>query len=127
MQRWLGNNRLIGTRRGLRCRCCMSLASISHALLEAWLLLPSAGSAGVGEAGNFPSPSRPLLMVSNKRRHWRPDIQHGRGSGALIAPPLGVWIILNYAGGLHLVTGSLSFLWMIAWLLFYEQPEKHPG
>jgi len=52
----------------------------------------------------------------------------GIGLGAIIAPPLLVWLIVSF--GWHwafIVPGAAGFVWLIVWNALYDSPEKHAG
>jgi ACS family hexuronate transporter-like MFS transporter len=50
----------------------------------------------------------------------------GAAIGSVVAPPLIVWLSLTYGWRTtFIVTGSLGFLWLILWLVFYETPDRH--
>lgn len=52
----------------------------------------------------------------------------GTSIGAMLAPPLVVWAIVNYNWEMSfVVTGGLGLIWCIFWLAFYRSPEKHPA
>jgi len=83
---------------------------------------------GLGESGNFPGGAK---VVSE----WFPPKERalaggiftsGASVGAVIAAPL-VATITHYWGwrAAFLFTGSLGFVWVIGWLLFYQTPQKH--
>jgi len=51
----------------------------------------------------------------------------GPSLGSVVAPPLIVWLQIRFGWqATFLVTGSLGFLWMIAWLLIYRPMAQHP-
>lgn len=84
---------------------------------------------GVGEAGAYP-------CNGGITAKWFPDRERGRvtalfdsGSrfGTAFAMPLVVWIIAQW--GWHaafFICGGLGFVWVVWWLLVYQDPEKHP-
>jgi ACS family hexuronate transporter-like MFS transporter len=48
-------------------------------------------------------------------------------TGALIAPPLVVWLSLHYGWRAAFVfTGAIGLVWVVAWLWWYHLPELHP-
>ncbi|MFU2316206.1 MFS transporter [Rahnella sp. PCH160] len=50
----------------------------------------------------------------------------GTSLGAMLAPPLVVWAILEYNWEMSFViTGAVGLIWVIMWLVFYQSPEKH--
>ncbi len=84
---------------------------------------------GLGEAGNWPT----AVKVSAE---WFPIRERalalgifnsGASLGGVFAPPIIVYLQLHY--GWHatfLVTGGMGIIWLGLWLLFYEQPSRHP-
>jgi ACS family hexuronate transporter-like MFS transporter len=75
---------------------------------------------GVGEGGAFPGAIKAVVeWVPKNRQALANGIAIGGSAmGAVIAPPLCVYLI-NVTGwrGVFLVTGAIGFLWVIAWLL----------
>ena len=52
----------------------------------------------------------------------------GSSIGAMIAPPLVVWAIVMHSWQMaFIISGALSFIWAMAWLIFYKHPrdQKH--
>lgn len=48
----------------------------------------------------------------------------GSSVGAMLAPPLVVWAIVAHSWEMaFIVTGILSFLWAMCWLVFYKHPK----
>ncbi|STF88873.1 hexuronate transporter [Escherichia coli] len=46
----------------------------------------------------------------------------------MIAPPLVVWAIVMHSWQMaFIISGALSFIWAMAWLIFYKHPrdQKH--
>jgi MFS transporter, ACS family, hexuronate transporter len=83
---------------------------------------------GITEAGNFPGGAKVVSQwFRPKERTVATGIFNmGAGFGAIIAPPLVVWLILRYSWQFAFVaTGAFGFLWAILWMLLYRSPEKH--
>jgi ACS family hexuronate transporter-like MFS transporter len=83
---------------------------------------------GAGEAGNWPGAAKVSAewFPIHERALALAIFNTGASFGAVIAPPLIVW--LNFAYGWHatfVITGVLGFLWLVLWLLFYQAPGKH--
>ncbi|KFC06203.1 hexuronate transporter [Trabulsiella guamensis ATCC 49490] len=52
----------------------------------------------------------------------------GTSLGAMLAPPLVVWAIVNYNWEMSfVVTGGVGLIWCVLWLVCYRPPEKHPA
>jgi ACS family hexuronate transporter-like MFS transporter len=84
---------------------------------------------GITEAGNFPGAIKTVsLWFRPKERTLATGIFNmGAGLGALIAPPLVAYIILQFSWQVSFfVTGAFGFLWVILWMLLYRPPEQHP-
>lgn len=121
----------LNTRRGyLLAVTWWSIASIGHALAGGVASFAVARALlGVGESGNFPAAVKTIAQ-------WFPDKEKsiatgifntGAGLGALIAPPLVVWIITRFGWQKAFIfTGLSGSLWIALWLLLYHPPEKHP-
>ena len=108
-----------------------SLISMAHGLAHSWqafaglrgllgLAEGSANPAGMKATAEwFPAPERGLAGgVFNI----------GASVGSMLAPPLVVWVILNYHWqAAFVITGALGLVWVVLWLSFYHPPGKHPG
>jgi ACS family hexuronate transporter-like MFS transporter len=47
-------------------------------------------------------------------------------AGAMLAPPLVIWAIMFHGWGFSfIITGIISLIWSIAWLVIYKRPEEH--
>lgn len=115
----------LGTRRAFTLSVSWwSIASMLHALgssvasfsLFRFLL-------GTGEAANFPA------ALKATAEHFRDDerstavgiITAGPGLGAIIAPPLIVWITLAWGWrAAFVLTGALGFVWLAFWRWLYR-------
>lgn len=85
---------------------------------------------GVGEAAAYP-------CNGGITAKWFPDRERGRvtalfdsGSrfGTAFAMPLVVWIIAQWGWqAAFLICGALGFIWVVWWLIVYQDPEKHPN
>ena len=85
---------------------------------------------GAGESANWPGATKAVAEWFPKReRGWAVALfDSGSSVGAAIAPFLVLWLY-NVFGGWRLafvITGTLGFLWLIAWRLLYHSPETHP-
>jgi MFS transporter, ACS family, hexuronate transporter len=120
----------IGPRRGFTISILIwSVAACAHAFASGLVTLSSFRFIlGIGEAGNWPGAARVIA-------DWFPVRQRAIGMGifnsgvcvgSIIAPPLIVWLQLTFGWqATFLFTGSLGFIWLTLWLLFYESPERH--
>jgi ACS family hexuronate transporter-like MFS transporter len=122
----------IGPRRGFTLSILVwSVAASAHAFARGFISLSCFRFLlGIGEAGNWPGAARVIA-------EWFPARQRAIGMGifnsgvcigSILAPPLIVWLQLTFGWQTtFLVTGSLGFVWLMLWLLFYESPERHPA
>lgn len=86
------------------------------------------GLLGIGEPSNFPVQVR---IIST----WIPDHMRatvnsmciaGTSIGAIIAPPLIVWLTLNYSWhAAFIVPGIIGLIIAFLWVLIYREPPPH--
>ena len=107
-----------------------SIAAMAHALARNAL---SFGTArfflGAGEAGNFPAAIKAVAEWFPKRERALATgvFNAGPTVGAVIAPPLVVWITLRWGWReAFILTGALGFLWLFLWMGLYRLPREHP-
>lgn len=84
---------------------------------------------GLSEAGNFPAAIRTVSeWFPKKERALATGIFNaGSNVGALITPILAPWLAIKYGWpAAFYFTGALGFIWLIGWLLFYQNPDSHP-
>jgi MFS transporter, ACS family, hexuronate transporter len=84
---------------------------------------------GTAESANF-------VAAEKVAAEWYPPkergtlnglVQAATVTGALITPPVVVWLSLHYGWrAAFLFTGSLGLIWTIAWAWLYHLPERHP-
>ena len=80
---------------------------------------------GIGEAGNFPAAVKTVAeWFPKKERGLATGIFNaGTSVGVVIALFITPYIYAHYGWqSVFLITGSLGFFWLIAWLYFYEIP-----
>jgi MFS transporter, ACS family, aldohexuronate transporter len=83
---------------------------------------------GIGEAGNFPAAIKTVAEWFPKRERALATgiFNGGTNIGAVVTPLVVPWITLTYGWyWAFVVTGALGFLWLIAWWVFYDAPERH--
>src|SRR5215203_5743829 len=85
---------------------------------------------GVGESANWPAATKAVSEWFPKReRGWAVALfDSGSSIGGAIAPLLVIGLY-KYFGGwrpVYIITGTLGFLWLIAWRMLYHPPESHP-
>ena len=85
---------------------------------------------GLGEPGNFMAATRATSewFPARERAFVNGLSNAGASVGAVIAPPLVVWIMLHAGWRMAFVaTGAMGFVWLAAWLLLYRLPQDHPN
>jgi MFS transporter, ACS family, hexuronate transporter len=121
----------LGTRIGYALTMVFwSLASIAHAAAGSFFSFMVVRSAlGFGEAGVFPASIKCVAeWFPKKERALATGIFNaGSNAGAILTPLMVPWITAYFGWRMaFVVTGSLGFLWLVFWLLFYRRPEEHP-
>lgn len=84
---------------------------------------------GFGEAGNFPGAAKVSAQwfPQSERALAQGIFNSGVALGSIIAPPLIIWLQLNYGWKTTFIfTGALGFIWLIFWLVLYRSREEHP-
>lgn len=120
----------VGTKRGFVCSIVLwSIAAMGHAFARGLASLSALRFVlGLGEAGNWPGAAKTVAewFPIRERAFGMAIFNSGAAIGSVIAPPLIVWLSLNYGWQTtFIVTGSLGFLWLLLWLLFYQAPDRH--
>ncbi|MGH9766677.1 MAG: MFS transporter, partial [Blastocatellia bacterium] len=120
----------IGARRGFTLSITVwSLAAMAHAFarglgsLSVFRFL-----LGLGEAGNWPGAAKVIAewFPVRERAFAMAIFNSGAAIGSIVAPPLIVWIQLQYGWqATFIITGALGFFWLALWLLCYQSPERH--
>jgi ACS family hexuronate transporter-like MFS transporter len=120
----------IGTRLGFALSITVwSVAAMLHALarglgsLSVFRFL-----LGLGEAGNWPGAAKTVAecFPVRERAFGMAIFNSGAALGSVIAPPLIVWLQLQYGWqATFLITGTLGFLWLALWWAVYQTPDKH--
>ena len=105
-----------------------SIAAMGHALAKGglgfgfWRAL-----LGVSESGNFPAAIKTVAEWFPKRERALATgiFNSGTNIGAIVAP-LAVPVMATAWGwqSAFILTGSIGFIWIILWFIFYEVPEK---
>ena len=121
----------LGTRLGFMVFVLLwSIASMLHATARSVVQLGAFRFLlGLGEAGNWPGAAKAVAewFPVRERAFGMAIFNSGASVGAVIAPPLIVWVALHY-GWRHafFIGAGLSALVMIAWFFFYRVPAEHP-
>jgi MFS transporter, ACS family, aldohexuronate transporter len=121
----------LGTRIGYACAMVFwSFASMGHALGNSLASFTVArATLGFGEAGVFPASIKAVAeWFPRKERALATGIFNaGTNVGAMITPFIVPWIAIHMGWRwAFIITGALGFIWLIFWLLFFQEPEDHP-
>lgn len=122
---------LIGTRRGFAVSITIwSVAAMAHSLARGLSSLSAFRFLlGIGEAGNWPGAAKVATewFPVRERAFAMAIFNSGAAIGSIVAPPLIVWLQLQYGWqATFLITGLLGFGWLAIWLFFYQKPAAHP-
>jgi ACS family hexuronate transporter-like MFS transporter len=82
---------------------------------------------GIGEPGNFMAGFKAISeWFPPKERAFVNGLQNGGASiGAIIAPPLIVWLTIKFDWRMSFViTGAIGMIWLIGWLTIYGVPPQ---
>jgi len=105
-----------------------SLSAVFHALVNSTLGFAVVRSAlGLSEAGNFPSAIKTVAeWFPKKERALATGIfNSGANIGAIIAPLTVPFIAAAWGWRwAFVITGSIGFIWLVLWLIFYEIPSR---
>ncbi len=105
-----------------------SIAAVGHALAKGvigfgfWRAL-----LGISESGNFPAANKATAeWFPKKERALAFSIfNSGTNVGAIVAPLAVPAIVIAWGWqAAFILTGSIGFIWLIFWFIFYELPEK---
>ncbi len=119
----------LGTRVGYALTTAWwSLAAMIHALARGpWSLAIDRFLLGMGEAGNWPAGVKVVAewFPVRERALASGIFNSGSSVGAIIAPPLIVWIVLKSGWReAFLVVGGVGLAWVLLWLLIYRTPAE---
>jgi ACS family hexuronate transporter-like MFS transporter len=120
----------LGTKMGyLWATLLWSLSAIGHAFANSALGFGIARAfLGVTEAGNFPAAIKSTAEWFPKRERALATgiFNSGTNVGAILVP-LTVPIIAATWGwkAAFIITGSLGFVWLVLWWIYYETPQRH--
>ncbi|KQN06972.1 MFS transporter [Sphingomonas sp. Leaf25] len=121
----------VGSRLGYAAAITLwSLAAMFHAFMRSPGGFALARAAlGLGEAANFPAAIKSVAeWFPKKERALAAGILNAGANVGAIATPIIVPIITLAYGwrAAFIITGMLGFVWLVAWLIFYRAPERHP-
>ncbi|HSB14506.1 MAG TPA: MFS transporter [Bryobacteraceae bacterium] len=117
----------LGTRVGYAiCMAWWSAAAALHTLATgAWSLGAFRFLLGMGEAGNWPAAVKVVAEWFPERERALASgiFNSGSAVGAILAPPLVAWLILQFGWRTSfLAVAVLGFLWLAAWWPVYRSP-----
>jgi len=108
-----------------------SLINMAHGLAGSWQALAwLRGLLGFAEGSANPAGMKATAewFPARERGIAGGVFNTGASVGSMLAPPLVAWAILAYNWHVaFVITGSLGLVWAVAWLYFYESPDKHPS
>ena len=85
---------------------------------------------GAGEAANWPGATKAVSewFPAKERGIAVALFDSGSAIGGGVAPALVVWLyhVFGTWRPAFLITGTLGFLWLLAWIITYHRPEEHP-
>jgi MFS transporter, ACS family, hexuronate transporter len=121
----------LNTRRGLALSLGVwSLASLCHAfVIGVWDLCLYRFLLGVSEPGNFTAGIKAISawFPTKERGVAIGLVVSGTGIGAVVAPPLTLWLALHFGWRTaFLVPSATGLLLLPIWWLVYREPAHHP-
>jgi len=107
-----------------------SLITMAHGLATGWPMLAGLrGLLGFAEGSANPAGMKAVSewFPARERGLAGGVFNMGASVGSMLAPPLVAWAILTYHWqAAFVVTGGLGLLWVVLWLSFYREPNRHP-
>jgi ACS family hexuronate transporter-like MFS transporter len=107
-----------------------SVAAMAHSLAGNAMQFGAARFAlGIGESANFPAAIKTVAYwFPRKERALATGIfNSGTNIGALVAPIVVPFLAVHYGWqSAFIFTGAIGFLWVVLWMLFFRDPDKHP-
>jgi MFS transporter, ACS family, hexuronate transporter len=106
-----------------------SLSNVLHAFAVGWGSLAFfRGLLGLSEAAAIPAGIKAISewFPAKERSVAVGYFNAGTSMGALLAPPLVIWVLLQANWQMaFVVTGSLGFIFAALWWIFYRSPKNH--
>jgi ACS family hexuronate transporter-like MFS transporter len=117
----------LGTHRGYAWTTAWWSASamLHAATIGPWTLGIFRFMLGMGEAGNWPAGVKVVAewFPAEERALASGIFNSGSAIGAILAPPLVVWVVLTFGWrAAFLVVGACGFVWLGIWLVTYYTP-----
>lgn len=121
----------IGTRRGFMLFVGIwTIASMLHSTARSVVQLGIFRFIlGIGEAGNWPGAAKVVAewFPVRERAFGMAIFNSGASIGAVVAPPVIVWVALTFGWrSAFFIGASMSAIVMVLWFLFYRAPAVHP-
>jgi ACS family hexuronate transporter-like MFS transporter len=121
-----------GTKKSFRFAViAWSLAGMLHAFGRGfWSFFSLRALLGFTESMNLPAAIKAVAewFPAAERSMAVGIVTAGIGLGAIVAPPLLVWLIVTFGWRwAFIVPGAAGFIWLIVWNSLYESPDKHSG
>lgn len=119
----------VGTKIGYAVSITLwSIASVGHALVRSTVgFIVARSFLGISEAGNFPAAIKTTAeWFPKKERALATGIfNSGANVGAVVAPLTVPFIAAKWGWQeAFVITGSIGFIWLIFWFVFYEIPTR---
>ena len=106
-----------------------SVFNMLHAVAGGWLTLALfRGLMGLSEAAAIPAGIKAISewFPAKERSVAVGYFNAGTSLGALLAPPLVIWVSLQHSWQMaFVVTGAIGFIWVALWWTFYRSPKDH--
>jgi MFS transporter, ACS family, hexuronate transporter len=106
-----------------------SVSNLLHALATGWVSLAFfRGLLGLSEASAIPAGIKAISewFPAKERSVAVGYFNAGTSLGALLAPPLVIWVLLQWSWQeAFVVTGGLGFIFALLWWGFYRAPKNH--
>ena len=121
----------LGTRRGLSITVFFysAVASLTAFASGIWSFRVFRFLLGAGESANWPGATKATSeWFPAKERAWAVAMfDSGSSIGGAVAPFLVLWLFHTFHSWrpAFLITGSLGFLWLLAWRALYHPPRQH--
>jgi ACS family hexuronate transporter-like MFS transporter len=106
-----------------------SLSNMAHGFAGGWTSLAFfRGLLGLSESAAIPAGVKAVSewFPAKDRSVAVGYFNAGTSLGAVIAPPVVIYLSLTYGWrSAFVVTGALGLIWAVAWYVFYDPPTKH--
>ncbi|MCH9696001.1 MAG: MFS transporter [Gammaproteobacteria bacterium] len=122
----------LGTKRAFGIAALLwSLSTMLHSLGRGlWSFFALRVTLGIAEAANFPAATKAVAQwfPARERSTAVGVFMLGAGLGAIVTPPLTVWIIeqLSWRWA-FIIPGAMGLVWLYFWQRWFWLPEEHAG